>query len=206
MCKKKGSNMEENNQENIQNTEQNKHICFENHCWKKCLAMVLAAFLGGLLAFYFVMDQMAERLERQHFNPKPFEKQMFKDFDRMYKQDMRAFDDAFNLDKRMKKLKHPPMIELPDLFMNSVKIKTDFDDDVLKITVGLKPFQDDENKINYNISGRKLTIFGSSQVKDKDFENDISFSQDFILPKNADTANISKVKDKHHLVISVPLK
>ena len=81
-----------------------------------------------------------------------------------------------------------------------------FVDDKFNVIVSLKPFQGDESKVNYNIQGRKLRVFGKSKVTDKDYEHDIEFSQDFILPENADTAKISKVKDGKKLIISVPLK
>ena len=63
-----------------------------------------------------------------------------------------------------------------------------------------------DSKVNFNVQGRKLTVFGKSEVKDKEFEQDIQFSQDFILPENADTAKISKEKDGNKLIISVPIK
>lgn len=189
-----------NNENNVKNDE--KHICFEKHCWKKCLAMVCAAFAGGFLAFYFVTDQV---MHRYHFNPQRFEKRMFDDMERMYRNDIKAFEDSFNLRKKAKKMKHPEFA-MPAFMVDSIKVKTEFDDNKFNIITDLKPFQDDADKVNYNVAGRKLTVFGSSEVKDKDFENDIAFSQDFILPENADTANITKVKDGHKLIISVPLK
>ena len=101
---------------------------------------------------------------------------------------------------------HQSDFGLPIFMMDSVKIKTEFDDNKFNIIIGLKSFQNDANKINYNVEGRKLTVFGSSQVQDKEYEQDVAFSQDFILPENADTANISKYKDGHKLIISVPIK
>lgn len=202
-------NYQENSQENNKNIENKQNICFENHCWKKCLAMVIAAFLGGFLACYFAADQMFERMEKRNFEPHRLEKKMLHDMDRMYRQDRKAFEDAFDFDKKMKKMKHPPipiMAPMPDFMWEGVKVKSEIDDNMYKISIGLKPFQNDENKINYNVNGRKLTVFGSSSVKDKHSENDISFSQDFILPENADTANITKIKDGHKLIISVPMK
>ncbi len=198
--------MEENNstqENNLRNED--KHICFESHCWKKCLAMVCAAFVGGFLAFYFVADQMMHKYSRHHFNPQRFEKRMFDDMDRMYRRDIKAFEDSFNFRKKAHKMKAPEFA-MPVFMMDAVKIKTEFDDNKFNIIVNLKPFQDDADKINYNVNGRKLTVFGSSEVKDKDFENDIAFSQDFILPENADTSAITKSKDGHKLIISVPLK
>lgn len=192
--------MEEN-----KNNEQNQNVCFENHCWKKCLAMIIAAFLGGFLAFYFIADQMVYKYSIRHFNPKKFEKRMFDDFEKSYKKDMKSFDDIFKKNDYVHKMKKDDL-NVPLFFMDSVNIKTEFKDNNFDIIIGLKPFQYDENKINYNISGRKLTVFGESTVKDNKMEQDISFSQDFILPVNADTANIKKIKDGKKLIISVPIK
>ena len=78
------------------NNQENRHVCFEKHCWKQCLGMVIAAFLGGFLAFYFVADQTMQRLHHHHLNkPHRMEQRMFDDMHRMYKQDMKAFDDMF---------------------------------------------------------------------------------------------------------------
>lgn len=192
--------MEENN-----NNEQRNNVCFENHCWKKCLAMIIAAFIGGFLAFYFVADQMMYKYHINHFNPKKFEKRMFNDFEKSYKQDMKRFDDMLKKPVNMPKIKYNDFA-MPLFIMDAIKIKTEFDNNNFNVIVDSKPFQGDENKVNYNITGRKLTVFGESTVKDKEMEHDISFSQDFILPANADTANIKKIKDGKKIIISVPLK
>ncbi len=190
--------MEENN------NNERKNICFENHCWKKCLAMIIAAFIGGFLAFYFVADQMMYRYNHYYFNPKKFEKRLFDDMERSYKHDLKSFE------KIMKKYNMPKMktndLNMPFFMMDSVKIKTELEDNNFEIIIDLKPFQYDENKVNYNIKGRKLTVFGQSMVKDSDMEQDISFSQDFILPINADIENIQKIKDGKKLIIQIPLK
>ena len=210
--------MEENNTSNELKSEVRKHVCFENHCWKKCIAMVLASFLGGFLAFYFVADQIMHRHQMQMLMPPPhhFEKRMFddvermhhkfqRDMDRMYQDDIDAFKEAFKINKNFKN-KIFEEINKPMFIMDSVKIKTEFDDNIFKVIVCLKPFQGDENKINYNVVGRKLTVYGKSQNQDKGYKQDISFSQDFILPENVDTAKISKIKDGNKLIISVPMK
>ena len=198
--------MEENNYTNEEKHEQ----CAKN-AWRMCLCALLGGFLGGLLAFYMVFDQIMERKYRVHeFPPMKMERKLLHDMDRMYKQDMDAFDNAF---RRMDMPKMPKMpkikdrnLAMPLFMMDSVKVKSEIDDNNFVVEVGLKPFQNDENKVNYTVKGRKLTVFGNSEVKDKNYENNISFSQDFILPENADTANISKVKDGNELKIIVPLK
>ena len=192
--------MEENN-----NNNEKKHVCFENHCWKMCLGMVFASFLGAFLAFYFVMDQHMNR----HYQPFPMpqphnmERKMFDEMERMYKHDMKMLDKMF---KNHQSPKQEKMFNMPFFMMDSVKIRTEYDDNKFNIIVCLKPFNGDENKVNYNVAGRKLTVFGSSQVKEDGYEQDVEFSQDYILPKNADITNISKTKDGNKLIISVPIK
>lgn len=191
--------MEENN------NYENRNVIPEKHCWKKCLGMLLAAFVGGFLAFYFVADQAMQRIHYRHaFKHHNLERMMLDDMDRMYRQDMKAFDDMFKKNKKLKAKHHD--LGMPFFMMDNVKIKTEFDDNKFNIIVCLKPFNGDESKVNYNVEGRKLTLFGSSQVKGDDFEQDVAFSQDYILPKNADIANITKEKDGNKLIISVPIK
>ena len=210
--------MEENNNTpdnkeetvNCENKTARKNICFENHCWKMCLAMVIAAFLGGFLAVYFVSDQIMERQYKKHFQHKqcinnPFsynryDKKKHNNYDEIYEKNLREFERAFEHADRFE------MPDMPDFLTNTVNVKPVLDDDEYKVIVDLKPFNYDENKVNYNLSGRKLTIFGKSFVKDKGYEENVSFSQDFILPENADKTQISKEKDGNKLIISVPLK
>ena len=194
--------MEENN--NINN--ENRHVCFEKHCWKQCLAMVIATFLGGFLAFYFVADQTFKRMHScPMFNPQKMEQKMFDDMHRMYKQDMRAFDKMFKK-HHMPRMKELQAMKMPFFMMDSVKIRTEYNDGSFDIIVCLKPFAGDESKVNYNVAGRKLTVFGESQVKEDGYEQDVAFSQDYVLPKNADISNIKKEKDGNRLIISVPIK
>ena len=190
--------MDENKNENNQYSK----VYYEKDNWKKCLLMVFSAFLGGFFAFYFVMDQAVNRYEKNHFNPKHFEEKIFNDFEKSFKNEMKEFDRMMSKHNKITALD----MAMPIFIMDSVKIKTEFEDNNFKIIIDLKPFQEDENKINYNVVGRKVTVYGSSSVRDKNSEHDISFSQDFILPKNADTSKIQKIKVGKKLIISVPLK
>lgn len=193
--------MEENN-----NNENNNHVHYhEKHCWKKCLAMLIAAFLGAFLAFYFVTDQMMKRYHFHHFNPERFEKRMFDDLERSYKIDRKNFDKMLKRQEKMLKLNRENLA-LPFFITEAVKITTDFADNNFNIIIDSKAFKNNENDVNYKVDNRKLTVFGSTVVKDKDFEQDVAFSQDFILPTNADTENISKDKDDKRIIITVPLK
>ena len=199
------NNLNNENNENLNNKAQdvNKHICFENHCWKMCLGMVIAAFLGGFLASYFVVDQMAERqYKRFSYSPFLYENRILNNHDRIYQKNLKEFEKVFEKDKD----DDFSGLSIPGLLGNTVKIKSGFNDNHFEVTVDLKPFRYDENKVNYNIQRRKITVFGSSDTKNSDYEESISFAQDFILPDNADITNVEKKKIGNNLVISVPLK
>lgn len=190
--------MEENN--NIETKVENKW--WQNDCWKKCLLIAFFAFIGGFLATYFVMDQMIENQFKRHanmFQPKIIERQIFNDFDKIYKKEMEE------INKIHKKFENFNNISTPIQIMDSVKIKSEIEDGNYEITVDLRPFNNDENKIKYTINGKKITVYGNSQIKDNYYEEDISFSQDFLLPKNADTTKIKQIKELNKLIISIPL-
>lgn len=190
--------MEENN---IEQKVENKW--WQNDCWKKCLLIAFFAFIGGFLATYFVMDNMIERQFRHHskmFQPRIIERQIYNDFDKIYKKEMKE------IDKFHKKFENFNNIAMPIQMVDTVKIKSEIDDDNYEIIIDLKPFNNDENKIKYNVNGRKITVYGNSQVKDNYYEEDISFSQDFLLPQNADTTKIKQIKEFNKLIISIPLK
>ena len=225
-----------------ENNKQDERIWTENNIhhghihWKECLGMLIAAFLGGFLAMYFVADQIFDRhYHSGYMMPNRFDNRMMKDFDRMYENEQRMmkrdFDNFNNFDRNFdfpydkkdkkilsnqwfpennrmkeKRMHRPNPMMLPDFAMDNVKIRTKIDDDFYKVIVGLNAFQGDEKKIKYNVSNRKLTVFGNSSVKDSKFEQDISFSQDFILPPNADVKHITRETKNNRLIIKVPLK
>ena len=210
----------ENNQENqeIKQTEtkqQNNHPCMKNDCWKKCLAMTLAAFLGGFLAVYCVADNFNHyKMNNGFYMP---QKHRFH-HPKMHKFKGREFNDrAFNhdFDKEIKRIENEQARMLRDfektpwsmapVFANPVKVNAFYDNDKLKVVVDTKNFDKKESKIEYKINGRKLTVSGKSEVKDKGYESDIEFSQDIILPEkvNANEAKVSQ--DDNNWVLTIPV-
>ena len=89
--------MEEDNK--IENSEEKKHICFKDHCWKMCLGMIVAAFIGGFLATYFVADQVIERCHRDHF----IKHNSFNDFDRNFEYNMKYIDKVIKKQAKQRK-------------------------------------------------------------------------------------------------------
>lgn len=201
--------MEENNSnETFVTKKEQDYICFRNHCWKMCLGMIIAAFLGGFLAVYFVADQIMERSFRKHFMmpAQRFEHRMFNDIDRQFKKDMKDFGNIFNNSGKIPNIKQNETGIAPLFMPERVKVKSEIENGNYNVIVSLKPFLGDENKVNYNVEGKKLTVFGESTVTNDNSEQDIAFSYDFLLPDNADTMHIKKYKDGKKLVISVPIR
>jgi len=205
--------MEENNtgldnaqeQNTQENSAQHKDLRACRY-WKEFLCLLIAAFLGGFLAIYVVTDQVLYRnYKKNYITPERIHRQMIKDFDREFERGTREFERNFNrIEKDLKKDFNPFFI--PDMKFDGVNIKTEIDNDDYKVIIDLKAFNGDDSRIQYNVLGRKLTVFGSSKVKDKKFEQDIAFSQDFLLPDNAVISKIKKEKNGNKLIIEVPLK
>ena len=196
------------NQEEVKTTE-TKSSCMKNDCWKKCLAMTLAAFLGGFLAVYFVADNFYHykmKNCRCHKMRRFNNNQIFID-DSFFKPDY-AEKQIKNIEneqqKMLKDFEKTPWSMVP-MFANPVKVRAYYDEDKFKVVIDTKNFDKDDSKIEYKINGRKLTVWGKSEVKDKGFESDVSFSQDIILPEkiNANEAKVSQ--DDNNWVLTIPV-
>jgi len=184
----------------------NRHVCFETHCWKKCLAMICAAFFGGFLAFYFAADQVMHKYHYDYFDSDRFEQKMFNDIDKIYLKNLHDIEKNFDEPEHFMPRFGHDKFDLDFLSVNPVKVKTETEDNKFNIVVCLKPFQNDENKVNYEVKPGKIRVYGSSDTKHNNVEENVSFSQDFLLPQNADINNITKIKDGKKLVISIPVK
>ena len=197
--------MEENSENIIKEEGEDKQTNHNPNYGKLCIGVIIAAFIGGFLATYFIIDQIAERkLYSPEAQIRLMEKQLFDDIEKNYKREQRDLEELFN-DKNFKM----PENKHNKIFMpfedNVVNINTKYDDNKFEVIIGLKPFDGDEGKIQYDISGRKLTIYGESQKKAKGYEENISFSQDFIMPGNAISDSIERIKEGQKLIIKIPI-
>ncbi|MBR6163917.1 Hsp20/alpha crystallin family protein [bacterium] len=204
---------EQNNQENqeVKSTEQPKatepkHQCMKNDCWKKCLAMTLAAFLGGFLAVYFVADNFYHhKMKHNRFH----KIQRFNNYDDSFyfrpefdRKQLRMIENEQA--KMLKDFEKTPWSMVP-MFANPVKVKAFYDNDTFKVVVDTKNFDKKDSKIEYKINGRKLTVSGKSEVKDKGYESDVEFSQDIILPEKVNSVEAKVSQDENNWVLSIPV-
>ena len=88
---------EDKDAQKTQETSESPQSCLKRDCWKKCLAMTLAAFLGGFLAVYFVADRTYHHKESKKFryfnNNRYNNYPRYNDYD-----DFKIFDDDFWFD------------------------------------------------------------------------------------------------------------
>ena len=104
----------------------------------------------------------------------------------------------------MKDFEKTPWSMVP-MFANPIKVKAFYDNDNFKVVVDTKNFSKDDSKVEYKINGRKLTVFGKSEVKDKGYENEVEFSQDIILPEKINANEAKVTKDDNNWVLSIPV-
>lgn len=218
--------MEENNSNLTEtNSEETKyHNDKECPCCKKMKGMLIAAFIGGFLAMFFVGELSVDRfmnkrymeMERfiQTMNARP-EMDFRNDFRHNHRNDFRDDfrpHDRFDNPRLDERLFDMPSFEprnintTPNFMPNKVKATSEFTDGNYNITVDLNPFQGDENKIKYRVKGRTLNVFGESKIIEGKRGQITGFSHNYTLPQNADTANIKKIKEGNRLIISVPIK
>lgn len=185
---------------------------------KVCCVVFIAALLGSFFAMYFAADKyfshrllpkkMPHREVNEIFVPKFDNREFdaFEDLERRIKKEQNEFFNGNSIRPGARQnLKHYKADILP-FSVSPVKIKTEKDDDKYNIIVSLKPFQNNPDKISYVFSENKITVFGKNEIEKENERTSVSFSQDFILPENADIEGTKRIKDGNKLIISIPVK
>lgn len=88
--------------------------------------------------------------------------------------------------------------------MNNIGLKTEETKDAYKISVDLKPFNNDEKNVQIKTHGKTVTISADYKSKDKQNFSSSQFHQTLILPSKIEADEISKVKHGDSLVITLP--
>lgn len=160
------------------------------HCWCKYLGLVLATFTGAFLAFYFVADITVHHMMSPKYRIHKME-QFMKEQERM----------LGNIDKQVSNDDIIPLLP-PRKMLNLIHIVKG--DDVYKIIVDLKPFDNNTNNINVDVDGRIVTVSGKVEKNKPNSENIMSFSQAYEIPDNFDKTKITKVKKHNKYIITIP--
>lgn len=193
--------MSENFNEN-QNTEltsehQKIKSCECNHHqnWGKCFFILLAAFLGGFLAVYFVVDQAVKQIflaSPQVHNEKIMQK-MLKEQDRL----MKDFDKSFN--KEIKTFGQIPPLKQINPISDIAEV-----DDAYIIWINLKPFGGNPENLKINIEPKKVFINGNMETKDKNSTHSVSYSQIFTLDERVNPLKVTKEKKYDKYILTIP--
>lgn len=184
-------NQESEQHQNIENETKSSSAechCAENKKWIKYVLICLSAFLGAYLAVYYIVDQV------RHEYYSPFMR--FDNLDKVFREQEKAFDDfektTMNFNVEM-------------LGKTPVNIETIKNDDVYKVIIDLKEFNNDEKNIKLDVKQDRLSISGESLKKDKNSQSEYSFSQNFSLPENVDVSKVTKEKVDNKYVITLPI-
>ena len=172
--------------ENQNSTNSKECRCNEEH-WIKFAFIALAVFLGVFFATYYIMDQI------RHSYGIPYR---MDNLDRILREQDRVFQD-FN--------KIPVGFQAAFNENDPVSVESFKDENVYKIIIDLKPFDNNINNVDVKADGKKVTVSGI-KYKDRHNRKDLyTFSQTFALPEKIDSLAIKKEKIKDRYVITLPI-
>lgn len=193
---KKGVFMDENNYENKNITEHHGHYydryddCFLcKHPMMKVLLMWLLTLLGAFLAFYVVTDWHYKRMLDPVVQMRRMDRMIQKEEHQMHK----MFEKELTKDK---------IIE----HKAGEIIQVEKTDDVYKIIIDLKPFNNDERNVKITRDGDALTVGVAGEIKKHSKDLIVHLTQKFIFPDNAILDDISKFKEGNKYYIVVPIR
>lgn len=90
------------------------------------------------------------------------------------------------------------------VYLSNNGLKTQETKNEYKITVDLKPFNNDAKNVSLKINGRKILVSAKYSSKDKNDFNSTQFSQALVLPEKIDASKVQKLKQGNFLVIIIP--
>lgn len=180
--------MEENNYEN-KHEHSHEHCFLCGHPVVKHILIGILVFLGAFAAFYVVTDW--------HY------KRMFDPVVQMRKMDRMMLKEAHQAER----MAHREMLKGDWLEHKAGEIvHIEKTDDVYKIIINLRPFDNDEKNVEVTTEGNKLTVNAAGETKKRNKNAIIRFTQSFIFPEEAKLSEMSKFKDGDKYIIVVPLE
>ena len=155
-----------------------------------------ALFLGSLLAFYLIFNQIAknvsvtftDRNTTQNFNQNPDSTdKLFMDQQNMFNNINREMAEMTKQAQGLSELNN-----LTPVNPNNASIRTQDNGKEYKIIFELKAFGNNEKNINVKVNGNRVTISAKAQNKDSNNFNSSSFYQTFSVPGKIDKSKITK--------------
>lgn len=178
--------MDENNHEHHHHNHQNCFLC--GHPVVKHIITGLLVFFGAFAAFYVVTDWHYKRMLDPVVQLRKMDKMMRKE--------------SFDAERMMRKeFKRGGAIEAKTgQIVHIEKL-----DDLYKIVIDLKPFDNNEKNVEVTTSGDTLTINAAGEQKGHKRDTILRFSQSYSFPEDVDLTKIAKSREGNQYIIMIPI-
>ncbi len=158
----------------------------------------LLVFLGAFLASYVISDWHFKKMYDPVYQMGRMDKAIMnreRSFDRM---EMRSLKQQEKMER--KAFKHEQkMAKTASQFVHVEK-----NSDAYKIILDLRPFDNDEKNVEVRTQGNTLIINAAGERNSNHREEVLKYSQAFAFPEKIDTDEITKVREGHNYIITVP--
>lgn len=158
----------------------------------------LLIFLGAFMASYLISDWHFKRMYDPVYQMGRMDKAIMnreRSFDKM---ENRAFKQQAKMERNM--FKHEQkMMKNASQFAHVEK-----NDDAYKIVIDLRPFDNDEKNVEIRTQGNTLIIDAAGERNSRRGEEIVKYSQAFAFSENIDADEITKVREGHNYIITVP--
>lgn len=180
--------MEENQkpEETGKNREEIYHTC-AGHSLMKSLLVGLLIFLGAFCAFYVVSDWHFKNLMRPGFRGYPGQ------MEHMIKKEMKSMNRMFKKEEGNFLKKTGNIIHLQK------------EENVYRVIIDLRAFDNNENNVQISANGNILTIAGRSIRKSKNNEQISEFQQNYMFGDNVKLEDLTKETNGNYFIITIPI-
>jgi len=178
---------------------------------------VVAVFLGAFLAFWILFGNVHKHYQTSFIDNGIFPRAIAMDnpddyfprIDKMIENQQKLFN---KINKDFEELMNVNPAPSGFMFLgsnkinnqNSASIKTEESKDSYKITVDLKPFNNDEKNVDLKVKDNIISISANYQSKDKNEFSSSHFYQSLTLPAKLNVKDIKQEKQGASLVITIP--
>lgn len=180
------------------------------------LSSVLAVFVGTFLAFWILfgnINNYHKAFSNSLIIPEAFAAENtiknISDIDKVIEQQIKFFD---KINKDFEELMNIKPVPSGYIFLGKNKInnqsqtsiKTEELKDKYRITVDLKPFNNDEKNVDLSVKDNTISISANYQSKAKNDFNSSHFYQSLTLPEKLNVKDIKQEKKDSNLIITIP--
>lgn len=168
------------------------------------ICTISAAFLGAFLSSLIIFGRIHHHCDHHHFIGESLNQPISQDFEEAFKdeedtfQDQKKFFDNFNKDVEK------ALTKAHFVYINNAGLKTQETKDLYKITLDLKPFNNDPKNVHIKVSDNKVFISAEYKSKDKEDFSSAQFNQTLILPSKISSDKIKQQQNGKLLIITIP--